>query len=38
MTEPSHYDPDHVWLSVHGTWLHFTYSSGCFLPTLDLHV
>jgi len=33
MTEPCHYDHVHVWLPIHVTWLHFTYSLDCF-PTI----
>jgi len=36
--EPHHFDPIHVCLLVHATWFHLTYSLGCFLTTLDLHV
>jgi len=38
MTETCHNDPVHVWLLAHATWLHFMYSLGCFLTTLDQHV
>ena len=38
MSEPHHYDPVHICLLVHATWLNFTYSLGCFLTTMDLHV
>jgi len=38
MTGPWHFDPIHMWLSVHATWFHFTYPLGCFLTTLYLHV
>jgi len=31
-------DHVHVWLPEHANWLHLTYSLGCFLTTLDLHV
>ena len=38
VTEHTTHFSVHVCLPVHATWLHFIYSLGCFLTTLELHV